>query len=83
MKSGQQKSSKPNLGHEIAVKAQRNLTEAQKDNDFIYHERIPDPKNLAGIGKAAIAKVSPIPNRFSNNFKGKVFLHYVYYTVNI
>ena len=42
-------------------KCERALTEAKKDNDFIYHERIPDEKNLAPIAKAAVAKITPLP----------------------
>ncbi|XP_035208806.1 programmed cell death 6-interacting protein-like [Stegodyphus dumicola] len=33
-----------------------NYEEAKKDNDFIYHARIPDHKSLPPIGKAALAK---------------------------
>lgn len=39
------------------------LTEAKKDNDFIYHERIPEEKNLTPVGKAAVAKPTPLPER--------------------
>ena len=31
-------------------RSDRALTEAKKDNDFIYHERIPDIKTLNAIG---------------------------------
>ena len=40
------------------------LEEAKKDNDFIYHAKVPDYKSLASIGKAALAKPSPVPQRF-------------------
>ncbi|XP_066953002.1 programmed cell death 6-interacting protein [Macrobrachium rosenbergii] len=49
-------------------RAQRSLDEAVKDNDFIYHERIPDVKSLPAIGKAAVAKPTPVPERFSISF---------------
>ncbi|KAL7291060.1 hypothetical protein TKK_0015193 [Trichogramma kaykai] len=49
-------------------KASRRLTEVQKDNDFIYHERIPDAKELSPIDKVAIAKPSPVPEKFSSDF---------------
>uniref|UniRef100_A0A2P2HW37 Programmed cell death 6-interacting protein-like n=1 Tax=Hirondellea gigas TaxID=1518452 RepID=A0A2P2HW37_9CRUS len=49
-------------------RAQNLLTEAIKDNDFIYHERVPDVKNLNPIGKAAIAKPLPVPERFTAGF---------------
>ncbi|XP_015515256.1 programmed cell death 6-interacting protein [Neodiprion virginianus] len=67
-KSAQQRSNKPNLFQDYANKAQRNLTEAKKDNDFIYHERIPDVKMLNPIGKASVAKILPPSETFSSNF---------------
>ncbi|GIY93121.1 programmed cell death 6-interacting protein [Caerostris extrusa] len=33
-----------------------NFDEVKKDNDFIYHARIPDAKSLPPLGKAALAK---------------------------
>ncbi|XP_050432887.1 programmed cell death 6-interacting protein [Adelges cooleyi] len=50
-------------------KAQQELIEAKKDNDFIYHERIPDVKNLEPIAKIAIAKSIPVPAKLSSKFK--------------
>jgi len=40
------------------------LTEAKKDNDFIYHERIPEVGKLAPVGKAAVVKATEVPDRF-------------------
>lgn len=54
---------------DLLNKAERNLAEVEKDNDFIYHERIPDYKSLEPIGKAALAKVLPLQDRMSQNFK--------------
>lgn len=68
-KAAQQRSNKPNLFQDYANKAQRNLTEVKKDNDFIYHERIPDIKNLEAIGKANVAKMLPLSETMSSNFK--------------
>ncbi|XP_053980458.1 programmed cell death 6-interacting protein [Hylaeus volcanicus] len=68
-KAAQQRSNKPNLFQEYANRAQRNLTEVKKDNDFIYHERIPDVKSLEPVGKANVAKLLPLPEVFSSNFK--------------
>lgn len=68
-KAAQQRSGKPSYFQDYANKAQRNLTEAKKDNDFIYHERIPDVKNLPSVGKAMLAKTLPVPERLSQNFK--------------
>jgi programmed cell death 6-interacting protein len=70
-KGAQQRSGRPSYFQDYANKAQRNLTEAKKDNDFIYHERIPDVKLLPSIGKAMLAKSLPFPERLSQNFKGK------------
>ncbi|XP_012231815.1 programmed cell death 6-interacting protein [Linepithema humile] len=68
-KAAQQRSNKPSLFQDYSNKAQRNLTEVKKDNDFIYHERIPDMKNVAAIGKANVAKLLPLPETFSSDFK--------------
>ncbi|XP_012269159.2 programmed cell death 6-interacting protein [Athalia rosae] len=67
-KAAQQRSNRSNLFQDYANKAQRNLTEARKDNDFIYHERIPDVKSLDPIGKASIAKLLPLSEPLSSNF---------------
>jgi len=70
-KGAQQRSGKPSYFQDYANKAQRNLNEAKKDNDFIYHEKIPDVKSLLPVGKAVLAKSSPVPERLSQNFRGK------------
>ena len=46
------RSGKTNLGGSADwnKRSDRALTEAKKDNDFIYHERIPDKKALQNIG---------------------------------
>lgn len=49
--------------------AQRAYQAAKKDNDFIYHERIPDVKTLPGIGKAPLAKPLPVSHPMSRGFK--------------
>lgn len=56
--------------NDILNKATQDLVEAKKDNDFIYHERIPDVKNLEPVTKAVIAKTSTVPNKLSAKFKG-------------
>uniref|UniRef100_A0A069DX83 Putative programmed cell death protein n=1 Tax=Panstrongylus megistus TaxID=65343 RepID=A0A069DX83_9HEMI len=68
LKSGQQRSSRTNLFQDYVTKAERALADANKDNDFIYHDRIPDSKHLPVIQKAALAKPLPIPEHFSTNF---------------
>ncbi|XP_018017189.1 programmed cell death 6-interacting protein-like [Hyalella azteca] len=50
------------------ARAQSLMDEAVKYNDFIYHERVPEVRNLSAIEKAALAKVLPVPERFSTNF---------------
>ncbi|GAB1608342.1 programmed cell death 6-interacting protein-like isoform X6 [Argonauta hians] len=46
----------------------RALELAVKDNDFIYHEKIPDCKSLSVIGKAPVAKPTPLPSTMSSKF---------------
>ncbi|XP_075056109.1 programmed cell death 6-interacting protein [Mixophyes fleayi] len=46
---------------DLSDKISRALTAAKKDNDFIYHDRVPDLKDLDPIGKAALVKPTPIP----------------------
>nr|XP_018902852.1 PREDICTED: programmed cell death 6-interacting protein [Bemisia tabaci] len=65
-KAAQSRSGKP-LFQDFIGKVQRNLAEAEKDNNFIYHERI--PSNLEPIPKAAIAKIQPLPSKLSAKFK--------------
>ncbi|CAH1990718.1 unnamed protein product [Acanthoscelides obtectus] len=57
------------LFEDLALKAERNLAEAKKDNDFIYHERIPDIKAVDPIGKAQPAKVLQVAYPMTSNFK--------------
>jgi programmed cell death 6-interacting protein len=58
-------------------KIQRELQAAKKDNDFIYHDRVPDVKTLDTIGKVTIAKPSPLPSSiFSDKFQGMFFFYY-------
>jgi len=45
-------------------RAERALTDAKKDNDFIYHERIPDIKALTAIGRANVVKATVLADRF-------------------
>ncbi|XP_027205732.2 programmed cell death 6-interacting protein-like protein AliX [Dermatophagoides pteronyssinus] len=52
---------------EIVNKATLALEEVKRDNDFIYHARIPDYKSLPTISKALLAKCTDIPNLFFPN----------------
>ncbi|XP_022084899.1 programmed cell death 6-interacting protein-like isoform X2 [Acanthaster planci] len=49
-------------------KVQRALAAAKKDNDFIYHDVIPDVSNLKPIGSAVIAKPLEIPKPMNPKF---------------
>ena len=56
-------------------RVQRSLQEAEKDNNFIYHDKVPDIKSLPSIQKATIAKPAPFPTKpMSEKFTGQ-FLH--------
>lgn len=58
-------------------KIQRALEAAKKDNDFIYHDKIPDLKSLEPIGKAVVAKPTPLASPLSPKFTGeKNNVHY-------
>jgi len=62
----QQRGGRPSLGgcQDWAKRAERALTDAKKDNDFIYHERIPEVKALTSIGRAAVVKPTAVPDTF-------------------
>lgn len=53
---------------ELSDKISRALTAAKKDNDFIYHDRIPDLKDLEPIGKASMVKPTPVSVPISQKF---------------
>ena len=55
-------------GKEWLRKVERDLAEAIKNNDFIYHERIPEERTLAPVAKAAVAKPTPLPERYNCTF---------------
>lgn len=46
----------------------REATELKKDNDFIYHERIPASDCLEAIGRATLAKSLPLSKPASSSF---------------
>ncbi|BFZ06266.1 hypothetical protein BsWGS_09305 [Bradybaena similaris] len=49
-------------------RVERALESAQKDNNFIYHDKIPDQKSLQPIGKAVVAKATPLSQPMSAKF---------------
>lgn len=54
------------------ARVDRSLETAQKDNNFIYHDKIPDLKTLQPIGKAVVAKPAPVSQPMSTKFTGKI-----------
>ncbi|KAL3043907.1 hypothetical protein OYC64_003705 [Pagothenia borchgrevinki] len=53
---------------DLTEKINRALTAAKKDNDFIYHDRVPEVKDLEHIGKAALVKPTAITPPLSQKF---------------
>ncbi|XP_061598567.1 programmed cell death 6-interacting protein isoform X1 [Cololabis saira] len=53
---------------DLTDKINRALTAAKKDNDFIYHDRVPEIKDLEPIGKAALVKATAITPPLSQKF---------------
>ncbi|CAG5125760.1 unnamed protein product, partial [Candidula unifasciata] len=49
-------------------RVERALESALKDNNFIYHDKIPDLKTLQPIGKAVVAKPTPVSQPMSAKF---------------
>ena len=70
LKSAQAKSGDPSLHSDWLARASKALEEAQKDNDTIYHERVPDVDSLEPVEKASLAKKTNMPERLSQNSKG-------------
>ncbi|XP_072532317.1 programmed cell death 6-interacting protein isoform X1 [Salminus brasiliensis] len=61
---------------DLSDKISRALTAAKKDNDFIYHDRVPEVKDLEHIGKATLVKATsiqvPISQKFTDLFEKMV-----------
>ncbi|XP_075976463.1 programmed cell death 6-interacting protein-like protein AliX isoform X2 [Anticarsia gemmatalis] len=55
----------PGYLQEHVARAARQLAAAVKDNDFIYHERVPDAAALEPVARAPIAKALPPQERWS------------------
>jgi programmed cell death 6-interacting protein len=71
-----ERSGNPDLGkvRDWIQQNEKALAEAKKDNDFIYHEPVPEIKTLAPIGKAAVAKAtSPLPTKFGTETSKDLF----------
>ena len=66
-------------GRDLSVKQQINTIQsgydkAKKDNEFVYHERVPDYKTLSSIDRAPLAKLTPIKFPLSEDFRGKLLI---------
>uniref|UniRef100_A0AAR2LZ83 BRO1 domain-containing protein n=1 Tax=Pygocentrus nattereri TaxID=42514 RepID=A0AAR2LZ83_PYGNA len=61
---------------DLSDKISRALTAAKKDNDFIYHDRVPEVKDLEHIGKATLVKATaiqvPLSQKFTDLFEKMV-----------
>ncbi|XP_051991917.1 programmed cell death 6-interacting protein isoform X2 [Xyrauchen texanus] len=61
---------------DLTDKINRALTAAKKDNDFIYHDRVPEVKDLEHIGKASLVKATavqtPLSQKFTDLFENMV-----------
>jgi len=44
----------------------------KKDNEVVYHDRVPDFKQLPVVERAALAKLTPIKFPISDDFRGKL-----------
>lgn len=56
---------------DLGDKINRALVSAKKDNDFIYHDRVPEVKDLEPIGKAALVKATAVTPPISQKFTGE------------
>jgi len=52
-----------------ASRIQAAYEKAKKDNEFVYHERVPEYKNLPVIEGASLAKVTPVKYPMSEDFR--------------
>lgn len=61
---------------DLTDKINRALAAAKKDNDFIYHDRVPEVKDLEHIGKAVLVKATAITPPLSQKFAGTTHRHF-------
>lgn len=67
-KAAQQRSADSSLFVEFMSKAQKNLIESKRDNDFIYNEQIPNANDLSPPGKLVLAKLTAVLTPLSKDF---------------
>jgi programmed cell death 6-interacting protein len=51
---------------------QQAYDKAKKENDYVYHEKVPDYKTLPIIERAPLAKATPIKFPLSEDFRGQL-----------
>lgn len=68
-KAAQQRAGNQSLFEKFLSKAERNLLESKKDNDFIYNEQIPDIDALESPCKLMLAKPTTIVLPMNKEFK--------------
>lgn len=68
---------------DLTDKINRALTAAKKDNDFIYHDRVPEVKDLEPIGKAALVKATAITPPLSQKFTGTVNMIWQHISIQV
>lgn len=55
---------------QYTARIQTSYEKTKKDNEFVYHDRVPDFKTLPAIEPASLAKVTPIKYPISEDFRG-------------
>ena len=50
-------------------KMKRELDTVEKENNLIYHDKVPDVSTLSSVSKAVVAKEIPIENPMNKDFK--------------
>eukprot|EP00112_Aurelia_sp_Birch-Aquarium-sp1_P025588 Seg858.7 transcript_id=Seg858.7/GoldUCD/mRNA.D3Y31 product="Programmed cell death 6-interacting protein" protein_id=Seg858.7/GoldUCD/D3Y31 len=53
---------------EMADKIRKKLASAKKDNDFIYLDRVPSLDSVESVGRATLAKATPVSSPISSSF---------------
>jgi len=69
IKVAEQRSSKELNLKPYTSRIQNAYDKAKKDNEFVYHERVPDYKTLPAIEAASLAKITPLKYPTSEDFR--------------
>jgi len=70
MSTAETRSGSAFLFADIQKRLVKAFQDAEKDNNFIYHAKIPEVSSLTAIAKAAVAKSTPVSYPMSSQFKG-------------